>query len=227
MKKINIQFCFLAICILLLLTVNTNAQVQVSKGSTHKYSVTPVPAIATYNYSWSATGGTSSTFGTAATSNDILWDGAAGAYTITVFPIKPVSLCAGNNQTLTITIVDMNLVWATTSSTECPKTDNQTGDFSITANYTGVAGAWSFKYIIDAGAEQTVNVAAGNSSIVNIPGFTNASNAATANHTIRLTSITTPDSYTVNYTGAEADAATRLYTVTVNPTPATSGIIQL
>jgi hypothetical protein len=207
---------------------NANAQVQITKGSTHKYSVTPLPGTATYDYHWSVTpGGTTSTFGTAATSNDIVWDGASGTYTITIYPTKPVSGCAGNNQTLSVTVVDMNIVWASTSSTQCPKTDNQTGDFSIIANYTGVSGAWSFKYIIDSGSEQTVNVAAGNSSTVNITGFTNASNTATASHTIRITSVTTPDNYTANYTGAESDAATRLYTVTVDPTPGTTGIIQL
>ena len=228
MKKISIIFSCFATILLLFCMSNANAQVQVTKGSTHKYSVTPLPGTATYNYHWSVTpGGTSSAFGTADTSNDVVWDGTPGPYTITVYPTKPVSNCAGNNQTLSVTVIDMNIVWASTSSTQCPKTDNQTGDFSITANYTGVSGAWSFKYIIDSGPEETVNVASGNSSTVNITGFTNASNTATAAHTVHITSVTTPDNYTVNYTGAELDAATRLYTVTVDPTPGTTGIIQL
>jgi hypothetical protein len=227
MKTIRVLTSLLVVTLLLCYTEVAKAQVQVTKGSTHKYSVTPLPGAATYNYNWSVTGGTSSVFGTLATTNDILWDGAAGTYTLTVYPVKPISNCAGNNQTLSVTIVDMNLVWSTTSSTQCPKTDNQTGDFSITANYTGIVGAWSFKYSIDGGADQTVNVAAGNTSTVNITGFTNASNTAQATHTVRITSVTTPDNYTLAYTGAEADAATRLYTVTVDPTPGTSGIIQL
>ena len=227
MKKIGILFsCYIATFLLFGIN-NLVAQVQVTKGSTHTYSVTPLPGAATYDYHWSVTaGGTTSAFGTTATSNAIVWDGLAGAYTITVYPSKPVSNCAGNNQTLLVTVVDMNILWATTSSTQCPKTDNQTGDFSITANYTGVAGAWSFKYSIDGAAAQTVNVAAGNTSNVSITGFTNASNSATAAHTMRITSVTTPDNHTVNYTGVEADASTRLYTVTVDPTPATTGIIQ-
>jgi hypothetical protein len=228
MKKISISLCCFIAALLLFSIQNANAQVQVTKGSTHKYSVTPLPGAAVYNYNWSITpGGTSSTFGTTATSNDIVWDGAAGAYTITVYPVKPASGCAGNNQTLSITVVVMNMVWATTSSTQCPKTDNQTGDFSIVANYSGISGAWSFNYSIDGEAQQTVNVAAGNNSTVNVTGFTNASNTATADHTIRITAVTTPDNYTLNYTGAEPDAATRLYTVTVDPTPGTTGIIQL
>ena len=228
MKKIGIFLsCFVGILLLFSMQY-ANAQVQVTKGSTHKYSVTPLPGAATYDYHWSVTpGGTSSAFGTSATSDDIVWDGATGTYTITVYPTKPASGCAGNNQTLSITVIDLSILWASNSSTQCPKTDNQTGDFSIVANYTGVTGAWSFKYSIDGGATQTVNIAAGNSSTVTVSGFTNASNTATADHTIRITSITTPDNYTVNYTGAEPDAATRLYTVTVNPTPASTGIIQL
>jgi len=226
MKKINILLSALVTCFLLICAGNINAQVQVTKGSTHTYSVTPLPGAATYNYVWSTTGGTTSAFGTAATTNNIVWDGTAGAYTITVYPVKPVSSCAGNNQTLSITVVDMNIVWDAISSTQCPKTDNQSGDFSIIANYTGISGAWSFNYSIDGAIAQNVNVAAGNTSTLSITGFTNASNSDTEDHTIRITSITTPDNYTVNYTGAEADAATRLYTVTVDPTPATTGIIQ-
>lgn len=227
MKKFSFSFIALFTSVLLFCTANLNAQIQVTKGSTHKYSVTPLPGTATYNYNWSVTGGTSSTFGTAAASNDVLWDGAAGSYTITVYPVKPVSNCAGNNQTLSVTIVDMNIVWSTTTSTQCPKTDNQTGNFSITANYTGIVGAWSFKYSIDGAADQNVSVASENTTAISIVGFTNASNTATANHTVRITSITTPDNYTVAYTGAETDAASRLHTVTVDPTPATTGIIQL
>jgi len=127
--------------------------------------------------------------------------------------VNPISNCAGNNQLLSVTIVDMNIVWSATSSTECPKTDNQTGDFTVTANYSGISGAWGFKYSIDGAAAQSVSIPSGNTSTVTITGFTNASNTATENHTIRVTSITTPDNYTLNYTGTEIDAATRLYTV--------------
>ena len=208
--------------------INANAQVQVTKGSIHHYSVSPIPDTASYNYHWTVTpGGTSSDFGTAASTNDILWDGATGLYTITVYSTKPVSNCAGNNQTLLIDIVDMKIVWTDTGSIQCPKTDNQSGDFFIIADYTGVTGAWSFTYRIDGSVEQTVNVASGNSAIVNIDGFTNASGTVPAIHTIRISSVTTPDNYTVSYSGTESDADTRLYIVTVDPTPNTSGIIQL
>jgi hypothetical protein len=228
MKRVGVIYsCFVA-ALLFYGVDHANAQVQVSKGSTHHYSVSPIPDAATYDYHWSATpGGTSSDFGTAATSNDIIWDGETGLYTVTVYPTKPVSNCAGSDQTLLIAVVEMNIIWSSTSSTQCPKTDNQSGDFSITADYTGVTGAWSFKYSIDAAVEQTVNVAAGNSVVVNIDGFTNASGTTPAIHTIRISSVTTPDNFTVNYTGTELDAITRLYTVTVDPAPNTSGIIQL
>jgi hypothetical protein len=90
-----------------------------------------------------------------------------------------------------------------------------------------VTGAWSFTYRIDGLTEQTVNVASGNSAIVNIDGFTNTSGTVPAIHTIRISSATTPDNYTVSYSGTESDASTRLYIVTVDPTPNTSEIIQL
>jgi hypothetical protein len=234
MLKINIMK---RQCVLLILFIaitlpgslnHLSAQVIVIKGSTHKYSVTPIPVGATYNYNWSVTpGGTSSNFGTGSTSNDILWNGDTGIYVITIFPSKPISNCAGNNQTLSIKLVDVNITWNITSSSQCPKTDNQTGDFSITANYTGVSGAWSFNYSIDNAAPITVNVAAGTTKDLTLAGFTNLSNTLTASHTIRITSVTTADNFTVNYSGAEADAASRLHTVTVEPTPNTSGIIQL
>ncbi len=228
MKRIGIIFSCFVTALVFYSVNNVNAQVQVTRGSTHHYSVSPVPGTATYDYHWSVTpGGTSSDFGTSDTTRDIIWNGATGIYTISVYPTKPVSNCAGSNQILLINVVDMNIVWSSTSSTQCPGTDNQSGDFSITADYTGVTGAWSFKYIIDDAVEQTVNITAGNSAIVSIDGFTNASFTTPAIHTIRISSVTTPDNYTVNYTGTEFDAATRLYTVTVYPTPGTSGIIQL
>jgi hypothetical protein len=229
MNKLIILSGILTATLFLCLAGNTEAQVEVTRGSTHKYSVTPVPGTATYVYHWSVTpGGTSSTFGTSATTNDIVWDGAAGTYTITVYASRPVSDCSGNNQTLSVAVLDMNIVWAVNSSTECPKTDNETGDFIITANYTGVSGTWSFNYCIDGNGVQTVTVPAGNNSKdITISGFINTSNAATAMHTIRITSVTTADHYTVNYTGSEADAASRLYTVTIDPTPGTTSIIQL
>jgi hypothetical protein len=207
---------------------HTTAQVMVNKGSTHKYSVTPVPEGATYIYHWSVTpGGTSSDFGTGATSNDILWDGEAGTYVITIFPTKEISGCAGNSQTLSVKVVDVNITWAVISSAQCPKTDNQYGDFILTANYTGPAGAWSFNYSIDGAASLTVNVAAGTTRDLTIPGFINTSNTSTVIHTIKITSVTTVDGFTLNYNGTETDAATRIHTVTVDPTPGTSGIIQL
>lgn len=228
MKRIGIIFSCLVTAIAFYNVNSVNAQVQVTKGSTHHYSVSPVPGTATYDYHWSVTpGGTLSDIGASDTTNDIIWDGAAGSYTIAVYPTKPVSNCAGSSQFLLINVVDMNIAWSSNSSIQCPKTDNQTGDFSIAAHYNGVIGAWSFKYSIDDAVEQTVNIAEGNSAVVHIDGFTNASSTTPAIHTIRISSITTPDNYTVNYTGIEIDAATRLHKVTVDPTPGTSGIIQL
>jgi hypothetical protein len=227
MKKKCILISVLVTGFILLCAVNLNAQVQVTQGSTHTYSVTPLPGTATYNYNWSVSGGTASAFGTAATSNNIVWDGTAGTYTITVYPVNPATTCAGNNQTLSVEIVAMSIIWSTLTSTQCPHTDNQTGDFSVVAQYTGITGAWTYTYIIDAGAPQSITVPSGtNTSTVNITGFTNASNTATADHTIRITSITTPDNYTFNYDGSETAAASHLHTATVQPTPATSTIIQ-
>jgi hypothetical protein len=227
--KMSVVVTALFVTALLLLGINhAIAQVEVSKGSTHKYSVTPIPESATYDYHWSVTpGGTTSGFGTGATSNDIVWDGAVGNYTITVYPTRPISNCTGNNITLSIAVVDMNITWNTNSSSQCPKTDNQTGDFYLTVNYTGVSGAWSFNYSIDGATPQTVNVPAGTSIDVLISGFTNDSNSVPASHTIRITSVATADNYKVNFTGAETDAASHIHTVIVEPAPNTSEIIQL
>jgi hypothetical protein len=227
MKKYRINSGILGLPILFICCMNLNAQVQVTRGSTHHYSVTPLPGAATYHYHWSCSGGTNSVFGNSATTNDIVWDGTAGLYLITVYPVKLVSDCEGNNQTLSVELVDMNILFAETSSIQCPKTDNETGDFSITVYYTGVSGIWSFSYSINGGLDQNVNVTSGNSSTISIPGFTNASSTNSETHTIRITSVTTADNYTRVYTGTETDASLRLYSVTVEPTPATSEIIQL
>ena len=191
MKKIgNISNCLAAV-LLFYGVNNVSGQVQVTRGSTHHYSVAPVSGNPVYDYHWSVTpGGTSSDFGTADTTNDILWDGTAGLYTITVYPTKPASGCAGSNQSIEIEVVDMNIVLSPTSSIQCPKTDDQSGGFSITVNYTGITGPWSFKYSIDGAADQTEFVTAGNSSVINIDGFINTSNTLTESHSIRTVSYT-------------------------------------
>jgi gliding motility-associated-like protein len=218
MKRIGNILSGCAVVLLFFGGSNVFGQVQVTRGSTHHYSVAPVSGNPIYDYHWSVTpGGTSSVFGTADTTNDVLWDGTTGLYTITVYPTKPASGCAGSNQTLEIEVVDMNIVVSPTSSIQCPRTDNQSGDFSITINYTGVTGAWSFKYSIDGDAEQTEYVVAGNSTVLHIAGFVNASKTATENHTIRISSVTSFDNYTLNFTGNESDAASRLHTVAVEP----------
>lgn len=227
MKKLGVLFFCFVTAILLFGVNHVRAQVQVTQGSTHHYSVAPVSGPSVYNYHWSVTPiGSSSDFGIKDSTQDIIWDGATGLYTITVYAEKPVSGCSGSNQTLLVEVVAMNIDWSFTSSTECPRTDNQSGDFILVANYTGLTGAWSFSYSIDNAVEQTVNIAEGNSGTVNIEGFTNPSFTTPAAHTIRITSVISPDKYVLNYTGVEFDAATRIYTVTVDPTPNTSGIIQ-
>lgn len=226
----NYKIVFTTLFVLALLLpgiYQATAQVEVSRGSTHKYSVTPVGNTPLY-YHWSVTpGGTSSPFGTGATSNDIIWDGAIGDYVISVYPTKQVSDCDGNSNSLSIRVVEMNIKWTITSSVQCPKTDNQTGDFIVTVNYTGVQGGWSFKYSIDNAPPQTVNVAIGNSIDILVPGFTNASSSVTELHTIRIASVSTADNYQVDFSGAESDAASHIHSVTVEPTPDTSGILQL
>jgi len=215
----NIFICFTAI-LLLNSVVHVNAQVQVTKGSTHHYSVAPIHNGAIYNYHWFITpGGPSSDLGVTDSTYDILWDAAAGTYTISVYPTKLVSTCAGNVQTLIIEVADMHIAWSVAGSTQCSRTQHQSGDFNITANYTGVSGEWSFEYIIDGGAEHTVNVTGGNNAVIYIDGFTNTSGSIPEIHTIRISSVTTADNYTVNYSGTETDAATRLYTVTVDLPP--------
>jgi gliding motility-associated-like protein len=203
----------------------TMAQVQVSIGSAHTYSVSPLSDTASYIYHWSSTGGTSSDFGTSDTAKNIVWEGPPGLYTVSEFPEKVISNCFGDTQTLTVSVLNINIVWTNDSSTQCPNTENQTGDFSIIASYTGVEGAWSFKYCIDGIDTFNVNISSGNTSLINIPGFENSSDTIDEIHTIRIVSLTTPDNYTVFYTGTEHDAASRLYTVKVEPAPGTFWIV--
>ncbi|MBN1143365.1 MAG: gliding motility-associated C-terminal domain-containing protein, partial [Bacteroidales bacterium] len=200
--------------------VQVSAQVQVTKGSTHHYSVAPIQDGAIYNYHWLVTpGGTSSDLSAKDSSSNILWDGATGEYTISVYPTKPGSACAGNVQTLVVEVSDMHIAWSEAGTAECSRTRHQSGDFNITANYTGILGVWSFEYTIDGGAEQTVNVTNGNYAIISIDGFTHTSGSNPEIHTIRISSVTSRDNCTVNYTGTETDAAARLYTVVVDPPP--------
>ena len=227
MKRVN-NLYWIFICSPLFLFMNiVNAQQQVTKGSIHTYSVTAGSDAVDYVYHWSASGGTSSPFGTGDTTNAILWDGLPGLYTLSVFVEQPVTKCLGNNQSFAIRIVGMNIFWSEQSSRQCPSTDNETGTFPITAEYTGIAGNWSFCYRIDDSSSQKVNVSSGSSSTIYIPGFTNESNSTPENHAIRITSVTSPDNYTIQYTGTEPDAASRIYMVTIEPTPGTSGIIQI
>jgi hypothetical protein len=198
--------------------------VTVLQGSTHTYSVTPVPDGATYEYHWSVSGGTSSIPGNTSTTGNIVWDGATGQYTLSVYVENPATGCAGNNKVLVINVVALGITLVGPANPVCPHTDNQTGDFIVTVNYTGT-DAWSF-VINDGVTDRTISVPAGTQNYdVTIPGYTNTSALVTAGHTIRITSVTTT-SGTVTYDGNEVDAANHGITVTVQPTPATSDIIQ-
>jgi hypothetical protein len=228
MKKFSIIISFVALALLLFSTNSAMAQVKVTKGSTHTYSVTPIPNTATYVYNWSVTGGTTSTFGTAATTNNVLWDGAVGTYTLTVFPKDATSGCLGDDQTLSVEIVGMSTIgWTVTTSNACPKNTKQTGDFTITANITGAAldGDYKFTYSIDGGASSapvTLTVASGaGTKDVTIPGIANTG-VGPETHTIKFTNLTSPDGLSVAYTGAETNAT---HTVTVERI-GTTGIIQ-
>jgi hypothetical protein len=225
MKKV---FIFFFSFVLLLMfagmdKVVAQTSVTVIQGSTHTYSVTPVPDGSNYQYHWSISGGSSSIPGTNSTTNNIVWDGVTGSYILTVYAVNPVTGCAGNNKTLTINVVGVGIT-ITGPAAACPKTDNQSGDFILTVNFTGT-GAWSFT-INDGASDKTYSVADGTSSYqITVPGYTNASSTATIDHTFRITSVTTTGG-TVSYDGSETNAAQHNATVTIQPTPATSGIIQ-
>jgi hypothetical protein len=198
--------------------------INVIQGTSHSYSVTPVPNGANYEYHWSVTGGTSSTFSSANNSGSIVWDGATGQYTITVYATNPVTGCNGNNQTLIINVVSMGGFTLTGPASVCPKTDNQTGDFTVSVAYSGT-GAWSFT-LNDGLVDKVYNVASGVSSFnVDVPGYANLSSTTVATHVFKLVSVTTPEG-TVNYDGTEANATSHTISVNVQPTPATSGITQ-
>ena len=226
MKKTIVLFCSLLLVMLVASLEQTSAQttITVIQGSTHTYSVTPVPNGANYDYVWSISGGTSSVPGTNATTAGILWDGAAGQYVITVYAVNPATGCAGNNQTLVVNVVAMGGFTLTGPALVCPKTDNQTGDFNVIVSYTGT-GAWS--YVLNDGlTNRTVTVADGTtSSTTTISGYANLSSTTQASHILRITSVTIPEG-TVTYDGTEANAANHHITVNVQPTPATSGIVQ-
>ena len=168
--------------------------------------------------------GTNSVPGTSATTANILWDGPIGQYSITVYAVNPVTGCAGNNQTLVINVVAMVGFTLTGPALVCPKTDNETGDFNVSVSYTGT-GAWSY-VLNDGSTNRTVTVADGTtSSTIPMPGYANLSNTTGASHVLRITSATTPEG-SVTYDGTEANAANHQITVNVQPTPATSGIVQ-
>lgn len=226
MKKSIVFFLFLPAVLLLACLNDSVAQttVTVLQGSTHTYSVTPLPGGATYDYHWAVSGGSSSIPGNTSTTGSILWDGATGQYTLTVYAVNAISGCAGNNKMLVINVVALGITLIGPANPVCPHTDNQTGDFPATISYTGT-DAWSFT-LNDGITDRTFNIPAGTQNYeVTIPGYTNASATATTNHAIRITSATTTAG-TVIYDGNEADAANHSITVTVQPTPATSDIIQ-
>jgi hypothetical protein len=226
MKNLFVIF-YLAAALLILSLDNAWAQhpqVTVIQGTTHTYSVTPVPNGANYEYHWSVTGGTSSNFPNTNNSGNIIWDGAPGQYTMTVYAVNPSSRCAGNNQTLIVNVVAMGGFTLTGPAEVCPRTDNQSGDFVVNIAYSG-GGEWSFT-LNDGLTDRTVNVAAGtSSSALTIPGYSNLSSINVATHVLRITSVTTAEG-TVVYDGNEADIDNHRIMVNVQPTPATSGIIQ-
>lgn len=227
MKKSLIIF-FVSFTVMLAFTslykASAQSPITVVHGSTHSYSVTSVPNGANYEYHWSVSGGTSTTItGTANSTGNIVWDGAAGQYTLTVYAVNPTTGCAGNNKTLIINVVGLGIS-ITGPATACPKTDNQSGDFVLTVTYTGT-GAWSF-IVNDGVADKTYSVPDGTTSYqITIPGYTNASATATVDHSFRITSVTTAGG-TVAYDGTETNAAQHKATVTIQPTPATTDIIQ-
>jgi len=201
------------------------APITVIQGTTHSYTVTPLPNGATYEYHWSVTGG-SSTAITSTTNNsgNILWDGPTGQYTLKVYAVNPITGCAGNNQTLVINVVAMGGFTLTGPADVCPHTHNQTGDFSVNVAYTGT-GAWSFT-LNDGVVDKVYNVDSGVSTYeVLVPGYANLSNTTVDTHVFKIVSVETPEG-TVTYDGTEANAASHTISVNVQPTPATSGIIQ-
>jgi hypothetical protein len=226
MRKSIIFISFLAVVLTFASLNQANAQgpITVVQGSTHSYTVTPVPDGANYEYHWSVSGGTSTAVtGTTNTTGNIVWDGAAGQYTLTVYAVNPATGCAGNNKTLTINVVGLGIT-ITGPSAVCPKTDNQSGDFVLTVTYTGT-GAWSFT-VNDGTNDLTYSIPDGTTSKqITIPGYTNPSASATVDHTFRITSVTTTGGI-VTYDGSETNADQHKATVTVRPTPTTSDIIQ-
>jgi hypothetical protein len=213
--------------ILMIVSMNNvvaQTPITVIQGSTHTYSVTPVPNGTSYNYIWSITGGTTSSPGNGATTGNILWDGTPGQYIMNVYAVNPATGCAGNNQTLTINVIAMGGFTLTGPTEVCPHTDNQTGDFTVTVSYTG-SGAWSY-VLNDGSTDRTVNVPDGTtSSTITISGYVNLSSTNTATHLLHVTSVTTLEG-SFTYDGSEANAANHRISVIVQPTPATSGIIQ-
>lgn len=219
MKKILFFTALLAI-----FAVNTNAQQQVTKGSTHTYEVTDN---VDYTFNWSATGGTSTDLSTeTANSVDITWDGAAGTYDVNVYATS-INNCDGDNSTLQVEIIAASIAWNVASADECPASDNNTvTPNTITADFTGIDGDWSFTYSIDGGADQTVNVTGPDKSYdLTLPaGLYNNATGTDVTHEVVITSLTTPDGVTFNYDGTEADAADHLFELKVYPKPTTSAI---
>lgn len=231
MKKIKIIASITAISCLILSMNNAIAQTPtpVTKGSSHTYTATPLPEGSDYTYTWSVDGGSNSSFGTGAKTNAILWDGAAGVHTITVYPTDNKTGCKGNNFKFQVNILDnLGIKWESTSATLCPITDNQTGgSFDLIADFTGIDGDWSFKYTIDGGSEQSVSVlaASGKTSKITIASVTNPSNTDKITHTYKITEVTSPDGVISKYDALDTNPD-HTFTVTINATPGISGITQ-
>lgn len=230
MKKLIITITITA-AILTTAFNKADAQVKVTvvQNSIHHYKVTPVPDGANYDYHWSVTGGTTTVLSgiVTNTTGDIKWDGIPGKYTLGVYATNPLTGCSGFDKTIEVTIVAMG-EFAITGPTEnvCPYVDrrNQSGDFDIKVTYGGT-DAWEF-VLNDGVSDKTYSVEAGTSfKIITIPGYVNPSATDVATHTFRLVSVTT-NGLTVTYNGSETDADKHSFTVKVNPTPATSDIIQ-
>jgi gliding motility-associated-like protein len=209
----------LMMTIIIWFTVNVAAQEVVLKGSTHRYSISPVSKGSNYFYTWSVSGGTTSFFGNDSISKPILWDGAPGLYSISMFPTDNRSGCKGNIHYLQVLVRDFSIRWQDTSTMVCSLSGNQYLDFPAEIDFTKNSGTWTLDYQVDNSTPVQTTIQSSTSETLHIPGIINLSNTPSERHKIRFLKIKDSAEHQFIFDGTELDAVHHILLVMVNPTP--------
>jgi gliding motility-associated-like protein len=224
MLKQKVYILFLTVEMLLAGLHKAGAQqaVTVVQGSTHAYSVSPVPNGAPYSYVWSVSGGTSSKPGNS-NSIGIVWDGAPGQYTLSVYMVNNLSNCPGNVQNLVVNVIpkatSFSIYWQTDTTNICASHILSSQEFSIGVAFSHQPGTCSFEYQLNNSTPVTVQVNNENTKTINFKGIQNPSGTEPELYNIRITKLTTPDGKTTVFDGTETEITSHRHVIKVNPLP--------